>query len=192
MLKLLVLHAELLIYLKKALSLLPLLLQIELYLLDLRLEDDLIRLFAFQALLHIQDYRVPLIDLAGLLLHSLLQLGFPFYQLVDLFLQHHVLAVGLEHLVLLLSQLLRRQLLFLADLADELVELGLGHVGKVGIKIVAEEVADCVSLLCNKLVRNTAWWLVKLERIFTDKLSALWERLARGQHCIFKQVLCCR
>ena len=81
---------------------------------------------------------------------------------------HHVLAVGFKHLFLLLTQLLDGLVLFVLDVTDVLVELGLGHVGQLGVEIWSEKVVDGVCLLDRIRVKNLLIVWEVLERIIRD------------------------
>lgn len=124
-----------------------LLLQVELELLDLRFVDDFVGLLALQPFFHLENDLVPLVRSFTRLPYLLLQLGFPLLELVDFLFLHHYLAVCLHHFLLFLFQLLSCLFLFVLDLADQLVELRLGHVRQLGVEVGTEEVVNRVGLL---------------------------------------------
>lgn len=59
---------------------------------------------------------------------------------MQLLLEHHDLTIGVHHLVLLLRQLAHRLILFCFDIADELVQLGLGQIGQMRVEVSGEKV----------------------------------------------------
>ena len=120
--------------------------QVERELLDLSLIDHLISLLTLQSFLHLKNHLVSLIRSLAHLCDLLLKLRLSLLQLMNLLRLHHDLAIGFHDFLLFLSQVLRGLLLLMLDLADQLVELRLRHVGQLGVEVGTEKVADRVRL----------------------------------------------